>query len=207
MSKLHEIEQFRDRSYREAYADEFLNIYVASQLRTIREQRGLTQEELAEAIGTKQGGISRIENVNYSGWNVTTLKKIAFALGCRLNISLETFGSLIDEEGSRCTREALQRPDFSEDPVFNRKKEGGAATLRFSPQKTSLGAGELPRLERSGQYPGGASPIVAAPAAGALPDGTETIERSGNGGNIYFTNECRRDTGAGPRCFANDGAS
>src|SRR5258708_36244746 len=111
------LEQFNDPEYREAYAEDFLNAYVAAQIRAIREQRVLTQEELADLIGTKQAGISRIENVNYSSWNVATLKKIAFALGCRLHISLETFGSLLDE-GASLSREALERPKFEDDPIF-----------------------------------------------------------------------------------------
>lgn len=120
MIESYDVEQFKNREYREAYADEFLNTYVASQIRTIREQRGFTQEELAALIGTKQTGVSRIESVNYSGWSVTTLKKIAFALGCRLQISLETFGSLLEGNAS-FSREALQRQDFSDDPAFRSK--------------------------------------------------------------------------------------
>lgn len=112
-----EIEEFRDREYRESYADEFLNTYVANQIRVIREQRGMSQEQLASIVGTKQAGISRIENVNYSGWNIRTLKKIARAFGCRLHISFETYGSLL-EEGVGFIRKALERPTFEEDPVF-----------------------------------------------------------------------------------------
>jgi transcriptional regulator with XRE-family HTH domain len=112
-----EIEEFRDREYRESYADEFLNTYVANQIRVIREERNMTQKQLADAIGTKQTGVSRFENVNYSGWNIRTLKKIAHALDCRLHISFETYGSLLDE-GAAFVRSALQRPTFADDPRF-----------------------------------------------------------------------------------------
>lgn len=113
------IQAFQDKDFRESYADDFLNTHIASQIRAIREQRELTQEELAELVGTKQTGISRIENVNYSGWNIKTLKKIAFALDGRLHVSIETFGSLL-EEGSSLSRGALKRPSFEEDLVFAR---------------------------------------------------------------------------------------
>jgi transcriptional regulator with XRE-family HTH domain len=112
-----EIEEFRNQEYRESYADEFLNTYVANQIRVVREQRGMTQQQLAEAIGTQQAGISRIENVNYSGWNIRTLKKIARALSCRLHISFETYGSLL-EAGANFRRESLLRPSFEDDPKF-----------------------------------------------------------------------------------------
>lgn len=112
------VEQFRDKEYREAFADDFLDAYIAAQIRTIREQRDMTQQELADLIGTKQTGISRIENVNYSSWNIRTLKKIAYALGTRLHVSIETFGSLI-EEGASFSRKALQRASVQDDPVLN----------------------------------------------------------------------------------------
>ncbi len=114
------IDQLRDKEYREAYADDFLNAYIAAQIRAIREQRNMTQRDLADRIGTKQAGISRIENVNYSSWNIRTLKKIAYALGCRLHVSMETFGSLLDE-GASFSRKALERPEVERDPVLATK--------------------------------------------------------------------------------------
>ena len=111
------IDSFRDREYRESYAQDFLNTTIATQLRVIREQRDLTQAELAEAVGTKQTAISRIENVDNTARNIGTLMEIAFRLDCRLKVSFETFGSLI-EESLQFSRENLHRPTFSEDPVF-----------------------------------------------------------------------------------------
>jgi transcriptional regulator with XRE-family HTH domain len=122
-ASLPESEEFQDRDYREAYAEDFLNARVASQIRVLREQREMTQRQLADAIGTKQAGVSRIENVNYSSWNIRTLKKIARALGCRLHISFETYGTLL-EEGATFSRKTLQRPKFEDDPAF--KPDGRA---------------------------------------------------------------------------------
>ena len=84
----------------------------------------MTQQELADKIGTKQAGISRLENVNYSAWKTETLRKIARALSVRLRITFETFGTLLDE-AERCRKETLQRPDFENDPAF------GEADLAF----------------------------------------------------------------------------
>jgi transcriptional regulator with XRE-family HTH domain len=114
------IQQLRDKEYREAYADDFLNAYIAAQIRAIREQRNMTQEELASLVGTQQAGISRVENVNYSGWNIRTLKKIAYALGARLHVSIETFGSLL-EEGANFSRKALERPSVDDDPALEKE--------------------------------------------------------------------------------------
>lgn len=109
--------EFADEEYRYAYAEDFLNTYVATQIRVLREQRGMKQEELAERIGTKQSGISRLENVNYSSWKTESLRKIARALGVRLRISFETFGSLLDET-TKFSRDGLQRETFEKDSAF-----------------------------------------------------------------------------------------
>jgi transcriptional regulator with XRE-family HTH domain len=111
-------QEFSDQDYRYAYAEDFLNASVATQIRVLREQREMTQGQLADAIGTKQAGISRLENVNYSGWKTRTLLKIARALGVRLKITFEDFGSLL-EEAENFSREALQRPDFEHDEAFS----------------------------------------------------------------------------------------
>jgi len=125
--------EFKDQEYREAYAEDFLNTSIAAQLQVIREQRELTQAQLAEKVGTQQAGISRLENVNYSAWKIETLKKLAFALGCRLKVSIETFGSLIDEV-TNFSREALKRPSFDEDLVFHPQGEIEYRVIKpFSP--------------------------------------------------------------------------
>ncbi len=120
------IEEFKDKDYRESYAEDFLHTSIAMQVRTVREQRRMTQQELADAIKTKQTGVSRIENVNNRSRNLRTLVKVAFALGCRLRVSLETFGSLVTDEGPNFSRETMQRPDFEHDPALAPVKLGTA---------------------------------------------------------------------------------
>jgi ribosome-binding protein aMBF1 (putative translation factor) len=89
--------ELRDQEYSEGYAESFLNSYVATQIKVIREQRGMKQADLAHEMGTTQTAISRIENVNYSSWNIRTLKKLARAFGVRLKVSFETYGTLPEE--------------------------------------------------------------------------------------------------------------
>jgi transcriptional regulator with XRE-family HTH domain len=104
-----------DKEYAEGYAESYLNSYIATQIKVLREQRGLSQPRLANLIGTTQSGISRIENVNYSSWNIGTLKKLARAFDVRLKVSFEPYGTLPDEV-DRFSRESLQRPDRRSDP-------------------------------------------------------------------------------------------
>lgn len=49
-------------------------------IRRVREQRMLTQKELADMIGTKQSGVARIEKGVHPP-NLRTLQKIGKALG------------------------------------------------------------------------------------------------------------------------------
>jgi transcriptional regulator with XRE-family HTH domain len=105
---------FRDREYAEEYAKSFLNAYVATQIKVIREQRGLTQAELGDHIGTTQTGVSRYEDVNYSSWSLRTLMKIARAFDVRLRVSFEPYGTL-PQEVVRFDREALERESREQD--------------------------------------------------------------------------------------------
>ena len=54
-----------------------------------REKAGLTQEELARRIGTKQPALSRLERGGFSRATVETLRKIADALDARLVVKFE----------------------------------------------------------------------------------------------------------------------
>ena len=110
-------DELKDPEYSEGYAESFLNAWIATQIKVLREQHGLKQGELAKMVGTKQTGISRIESVNYSAWNIRTLKKLARAFNVRLKVSFETYGSLLDEVEA-FSREALQRAPREKDPVL-----------------------------------------------------------------------------------------
>jgi transcriptional regulator with XRE-family HTH domain len=110
-----------DREYREQYATSTLIENVSAQVQALRRQRGMSQAQLAKDIGTKQPRISIIEappdGVGLPNWEVDTLNRIALALGTRLKISFETYGSLVDELDS-VTSDSLRRVEFESDPVL-----------------------------------------------------------------------------------------
>jgi transcriptional regulator with XRE-family HTH domain len=136
-------EEFKDEEYRHAYAEDFLNTSIATQIRVLREQRGLTQEDLAKQIGTKQAGISRLENVNHSAWKTDTLHKIARAFDVRLRVTFETFGPLLDE-AEKFGRKELERPSFADDPIFHER-----VTASTDKIQTSAARGENPFISGS----------------------------------------------------------
>jgi hypothetical protein len=54
-----------------------------------RQKAGISQAELAERIGTKQGVISRLEDADYEGHSLRMLLRVAAALGKRVSIEFQ----------------------------------------------------------------------------------------------------------------------
>jgi transcriptional regulator with XRE-family HTH domain len=106
-----------DKEYRHAYVDESLNTSIATQIKVLREQRRLTQQELAGVAEMQQSMISRYENVNYSSWSISTLKKLADAFDVWLDVRFRSFGEFVATVDG-FSRESLQVPKFEDDPFF-----------------------------------------------------------------------------------------
>lgn len=132
--------EFGDENYRYAYAEGFLNASIAAQIKTLRGQ--MSQQELADKVGTKQSGISRLENVNYSAWKIATLRKIARAFGVRLKITFEEFGTL-PTEVENFRKDTLSRHKFSDDPIFNQSKEESGISAMRANSANSIALGRL----------------------------------------------------------------
>lgn len=120
-------EEFQDEDYRYAYDEEFANSRMATQIKVIREQQGLKQVELAELAEMKQSRISTLEDVNYNSWSVSTLRRLARALGVRFAFGFESWGELLPEiEGFG--RKGLEKPKFDDDPAFKDADEAAPVT-------------------------------------------------------------------------------
>lgn len=87
--------EFEDKDYAHAYMGERGDASIAAQIRVLREQRGWTQEELAEQAGMKQSRISALEDVNYDAWTVKTLRKLAEAFDTHLDVRFVPFSKAI----------------------------------------------------------------------------------------------------------------
>jgi DNA-binding XRE family transcriptional regulator len=94
MTKKRRLERARDRSrafrkdpayadlYREAAADE-----LGAALRSLRETKGLSRREVAEAMGVTRSRISQIEGAEGTALSLEVLDRYARALSCRLEVS------------------------------------------------------------------------------------------------------------------------
>lgn len=149
-------DELKDPEYSEGYAESFLDSYIATQIKVLREQAGLSQQGLAQLLGTGQGVISRIENVNYSKWNVSTLKKLARAFHVRLKISFETYGSLLADVRN-FSRDSLQRQPRELDPLLH-------GTVPVAPIRSRTPGHRRRREQQHLQLQRMASPIAFAGA-------------------------------------------
>ena len=79
--------KLQNPEFRAAYDAEDKRIELALQIIKLRERRGMTQADLAKAIGTRQANVSRLERFD-TNLTLGTLEKVAQALGVNLQIDL-----------------------------------------------------------------------------------------------------------------------
>jgi transcriptional regulator with XRE-family HTH domain len=104
----------QSKEYREFYAEAFSNETLATQIQVLRKQRGLTQTELGERIGSNQGRISLYEDEDYGKWSLDTLRRLAHEFDLWVTVGFESYGNLV-REVTHFQPENLQRPAFEDD--------------------------------------------------------------------------------------------
>jgi transcriptional regulator with XRE-family HTH domain len=174
-------QDLRDPEFSEGYAESFLDTYVSTQLKVLREQRHLTQKEVARKLETSQNVISRSENADYASWNINTLKKFARLYEVRLHISFETYGSLIGEM-KRFGRKTLERAPRHADPVLYGPADRRKPSARFNEFQMQLFDAQRSAGARKAVF---ITPVPAPTAQGQIP------EQPVAGGNVYFMADYR----------------
>lgn len=81
-----------DPELQEMVQEVSLNARVAQMIYVARTQAGLTQQQLADLIGTQQSVIARLEDADYEGHSLSMLQRIAQALNQRVDIQLTPIG-------------------------------------------------------------------------------------------------------------------
>jgi transcriptional regulator with XRE-family HTH domain len=77
-----------DEELREMVRQEVLNAEIGQLIYDARTKTGLTQKQLADRLGTTQSVISRLESADYEGHSLSMLRRIAEALGQKLELRL-----------------------------------------------------------------------------------------------------------------------
>lgn len=103
-----------DSDYRHGYMEAFTDSWIATQIRVLREQRGWTQQDLAQRTGMRQSTIARLESTEYSGRSVRSLQRLAEAFDVTVTVAFESFSEALDRVEA-FGREALEVPSFDRD--------------------------------------------------------------------------------------------
>jgi DNA-binding XRE family transcriptional regulator len=78
----------RKRGFTAAYSALELEYEVINQLLKARTRAGLTQDAVAERMGTTKSAISRLEGAGKHAPSLSTLRRYAHAVGCELQVKL-----------------------------------------------------------------------------------------------------------------------
>ncbi|MEO8048650.1 MAG: helix-turn-helix transcriptional regulator [Nitrospirota bacterium] len=76
------------KGFSKAYNALALEYQVAGQMLKARFRAGLTQDAVAERMGTTKSAISRLESAGKHAPSLATLKRYARAVGCELQVKL-----------------------------------------------------------------------------------------------------------------------
>ena len=76
------------KKFRKAYKELEEEYALVCEMLAARSMLGLTQEAVAALMGTTKSAVSRLETAGKHVPSLTTLKKYAQAVGCRLEIKL-----------------------------------------------------------------------------------------------------------------------
>jgi DNA-binding XRE family transcriptional regulator len=75
-----------DPKREQEYEEEVINAEIARKIYELRTKAGLTQQELADKVGTSKSAICRLEDADYEGHSLSMLKRIAEVLDKRVEI-------------------------------------------------------------------------------------------------------------------------
>ena len=86
-------QQLSDTEVRREYETLETEFVLAKEVLELRRQRNLTQEQLAQRMGTSQPAIARIESGNYRNVSLAFIRRLAEALGAKPEIHLRKKGA------------------------------------------------------------------------------------------------------------------
>jgi len=106
--------KLESKNFRHAYMNDHIRIGIATQIKLMRIKAGMTQADLANAIGSKQAVISRLEDPDGGSVNLSTLLKIAKAFDVSLISKFVPFSKFLDES-KKITPTELAATNFTEE--------------------------------------------------------------------------------------------
>ena len=163
---LEELEEILGSVDSQAYAEARLALEIATQFAALREQRGLTQRQLAERLGRTQQAVSKIENPTHAGHSLSRLKAAVAALDATLDVTIVPLEDLAAYEALRPpkpTLEAIQQRLADEQSPT--KRSGQQRCFRRSRGRITVGK----RLRKTSARRSGVA-RAASPSSAAIGD-------------------------------------
>lgn len=157
-------EKLKDKEFRRQWFRAQLEANVPDMFRALREDRAMTQQELATAAEMKQSAISRFEKSDEANWNFETLLTLAEALDAKLEIVLVKAENVISDYERREGDTTKKSSVLGAASVANRSAPDAAGFLRWfdtssvtsaAPENAQTQAfGTRGRAQHSGVRPG-----------------------------------------------------
>ncbi|HKZ02396.1 MAG: hypothetical protein A2W35_06545 [Chloroflexi bacterium RBG_16_57_11] len=94
---------FENRAYRRAFVEESIRTGIAAQIAALREQRHLTQTDLAVCMQTTRSWIFRLEDPNQPPPTIQTILRVADALDVAVDVQFLPFSEFIEKAIARRT--------------------------------------------------------------------------------------------------------
>jgi transcriptional regulator with XRE-family HTH domain len=140
------VHELQDKATRDAFVSSQMSIPLAFQILALREQRGMTQKQLAEKADMLQPRIAAMERPSGSEPNLRTLKRLASAFDVALVVRFVPFSKLV-EWAETFSPDTFIVPSFNDDPGFHEEVvEGDGQTHNNEVQDTISMAGSSLRI-------------------------------------------------------------
>ncbi len=112
------LKKLADKKYRDAFVASRISQTIAIQSRVLRQQAGLSQDELAIQLGTSQNAVSRIESPTYGKASISTLRKLASFFDVALVVRFAAF-SEIANWAQNISPSSIRVPSFKADVMLS----------------------------------------------------------------------------------------
>jgi transcriptional regulator with XRE-family HTH domain len=109
--------ELNEKEMRDAYLSAQTRTHLSYQIRTIRNQRGWSQEEFAEKLNTSQSAVSRMEDRGYGKQSLQTLIQVANVFDCGLIVQFVPYEEFL-QETTDLSQETLEVPEFNDDSLL-----------------------------------------------------------------------------------------
>jgi transcriptional regulator with XRE-family HTH domain len=119
------VQELQDKATRDAFVSSQMSIPLSFQILVLREQRGMTQKQLAEKAGMLQPRIAAMERPSGHEPNLRTLKRLASAFDVALVVRFVPFSELV-KWAETFSPDTFVVPSFDDDLGFQERVAASA---------------------------------------------------------------------------------